>query len=86
MRTPFKHRLQNFPAFSPSIKHSMSIRNATILRRRRKISLSEQEHPGQEARRRRRHEKAGSSVKAPGSVPSLGTEKIASWHANWAEG
>jgi hypothetical protein len=60
----------------------MSIRNATIARRKRKIGLSEQERIALNPLLRRNAGKHGKSKPQQGALPM---KKAISWHANWAE-
>ncbi|HUB89061.1 MAG TPA: hypothetical protein VMA74_04940 [Dyella sp.] len=63
----------------------MSIRNATIARRRRKIGLSEQERMTLDAARRRRGA-ADRSKRQDDGLPLKKADPTARWHATWAEG
>ena len=63
----------------------MSIRNATIARRKRTIGLSEQERAAADAQRRRREAKSSQRGKR-NAGPALPQAKYAGrWHAIWAE-
>ncbi|GLQ89335.1 hypothetical protein [Dyella flagellata] len=63
----------------------MSIRNATIARRSRKIGLSEQERLALDSRRRRHHDNSGQQAKPHRGLSLPRPEKTGSWQANWAE-
>ena len=63
----------------------MSIRNATIALRLRKIGLSEQERlAGAKPHRRSHH--AGAGRKQDGGTPVQRAEQAKRWHTSWVEG
>jgi hypothetical protein len=63
----------------------MSIRNATIALRRRKIGMSEQERLAASATRGRRDARAGEGRKRESSLPARRAGQGIHWHANWVE-
>lgn len=63
----------------------MSIRNATIARRRRKIGLSEQERMTLDASPRRRGGEAERSKRQGSGLPLRKARQTARWHATWVE-
>ena len=63
----------------------MSIRNATIARRRRKIGLSEQERMMLDAALRRASRMRQSKAQEENHRPLQQDDKAAHWHASWAE-
>ncbi|GGA46458.1 hypothetical protein GCM10010981_39500 [Dyella nitratireducens] len=83
MRILFKPPLRSC-RIAVFIWNTMSIRNATIARRRRKISLSEQEHMTLKEALRRAG-RSGQSKRQDDRLPLKKADKAASWHANWAE-
>lgn len=85
MRVLFKHPLRRCRAFTSSSKKTMSIRNATIARRKRTIGLSEQERAAVDVQRRRRTGKSGQAGKREAGPILARTEYAGRRHAIWAE-
>lgn len=63
----------------------MSIRNATITRRKRTIGLSEQERLAMDAQRRRRESKSGRASKRDAEPALPRTDYASGRQAIWAE-